>query len=159
MSSLTWLHVVTVLIAAGLAAIAIRAPRPLAMRGGAVALAGLLMAAGYAGYAELLGQPKPAGFEWIERNASEATVIASELREGEAIYLWLRLDGEAEPRAYALPWSEQMARQLHRARADAEQRGTGVRIRSPFRNDMQDSEKVFYAEPQPRLPPKMAQAG
>lgn len=159
MNSLTWLHAVTVLLAAALAAIAIRAPHPLAMRGAAVALAGLLMVAGYAGYAELLGRPKPADFEWAARNVTEALVIASEMREDEAIYLWLRLDGEAEPRAYMLPWSEQAARQLQRARTEAEGRGTGVRIRGPFRTNLENGEKMFYAEPQPSLPPKMAQAG
>lgn len=159
MNSLTWLHAIVVLIAAGLAAIAIRAPRPLMLRSAAVILAGSLMAAAYAGYSELLGRPKPANFEWAARNVTEALVIAAEMRENEAIYLWLRLDGETEPRAYALPWSEQAARQLHRARADAEQRGTGVRIRGPFRTNLRDGEKMFYAEPQPALPPKMAQAG
>lgn len=158
MNSLTWLHAVTVLLAAGLAAVAIRSPRSLTLRSGAVVLAGLLMAAGYAGYAELLGRPKPAGFEWAERNVAEADVIAAQLREGEAIYLWLRLQGDAEPRAYALPWSMQVARQLHRAQSAAERRGTGVRMRGPFRQSREEGERMFYVAPQPPLPPKMANA-
>ncbi len=159
MESLTYLHAVTVLIGAGLAAIAIRAPRPMLMRVGAIVLAGFLMVSAYAGYAELLGRPKPTNFEWAARNVSEAVVLAAEMREGEAIYLWLQLDENPEPRAYTLPWSLQAARQLHRARAQAEQRGTAVRVRGPFLEGHLDGERMFYADPQQPLPPKMARIG
>ncbi len=155
MDSLIYLYGAIVLIAAALAAIAIRAPRPLALRAGAIVLAGALMATGYAGFAELLGRPKPADLEWAARNISEVTVLASEMREGEAIYLWLQLDDLREPRAYALPWSMAAARQLHRARGEAEEAGTTVRMRTPFRDPDEGGERMFYAAPQPPLPPKL----
>lgn len=155
MDSLTYLFTATVVAAALLGAIAIRAPRHLAMRAGAVVLAGILMATAYASYAELMGRPKPASLEWAARNATEATVVASDLRDGEAIYLWLQLDGTPAPRAYVLPWSLKAARQLHEAQGQAEEQGTGVRMRKPFRDSEDGGERMFYAEPQEPLPPKL----
>lgn len=158
MGSLIYLYGVLVVVAAALAAIAIRSPRPLAMRAGAVMLAGALMATGYAGFTELLGRPKPADLEWAARNASEATVLAAEMREGEAIYLWLQLEDIAEPRAYALPWSTEAARQLHEAQGRAENTGTEVLMRNPFTDADEGGERMFYAAPQPALPPKLARS-
>ncbi len=40
---------------------------------------------------------------------AEATVIAASVREEEAIFLWLQIDGVDEPRAYTLPWSRRAA--------------------------------------------------
>lgn len=155
MDSLTYLYGAIVLVAAALAAIAIRAPRTLGLRAGAVVLAAALMATGYAGFAELLGRPKPADLEWVARNTPEATVLAADMREGEAIYLWLQLDDIREPRAYVLPWSMAAARQLHRARGKADEAGTTVRMRGPFRQADEGGERMFYAAPQPPLPPKL----
>ena len=156
MDSLIYLYGVIVVVGAALAAIAIRAPHPLALRTGAVVLAGALMATGYAGFAELLGRPKPATLEWAARNTSEATVLAADMREGEAIYLWLQLEDISEPRAYVLPWSMAAARQLHEAQGKAEETGTEVRMRGPFRDSDEGGERMFYAAPQPALPPKLA---
>lgn len=158
MDSLIYLYGAIVLVAAALAAIAIRAPRPLPLRAGAVVLAGALMAIGYAGFAELLGRPKPTNLEWAARNVSEATVVAAEMHEGEAIYLWLRLDEIPEPRAYVLPWSMAAARQLHQAQGRAEEAGTEVRMRGPFTDADLGGERMFYAAPQPPLPPKLIHA-
>ncbi len=36
----------------------------------------------------------------------------------------------------------------------AEARGTAVRIRRPFESDPDPNETLFYAAPQPALPPK-----
>jgi hypothetical protein len=156
MDSLIYLYSAIVLVAAALAAIAIRSPAPLALRAGAVVLAGALMATGYAGFAELLGRPKPASLEWAARNTPEATVLAAEMREGEAIYLWLQIEDFREPRAYVLPWSLAAAQQLHQARGRADEAGTAVRMRGPFRDADEGGERMFYAAPQPPLPPKLA---
>lgn len=155
MHSLTYLHLVAVVIAAGLAAIAIRAPRPLAMRAGAVLLAGLLMATGYAGFAELLGKPKPVTLEWATAQTDDAVVLAADLREGEAIFLWLKADGEDEPLAYRLPWSMQAAQQFRRASAEAERKRGEVRIRGQLRDQLEEQEQMFYVPPPQPLPPKL----
>ncbi len=158
MDSLTYLYAAAVLVAAALAAIAIRAPHKLWLRAGAVMLSGILMATAYAGFAELLGRPKPTNLEWAARNVPEATVLAADMREGEAIYLWLQMDHIPEPRAYVLPWSIEAAKQLHRAQGEADENGTGVRIRGPFIDGDEGGEQMFYAEPQRQLPPKLVHA-
>ncbi len=78
------------------------------------------------------------------------------MQEGKAIYLWLALEGTAEPRAYVLPWSEKLARQLHGARRSAEASGTRVKMRLPFENSLDRSDQVFYAAPQSPPPEKQA---
>lgn len=153
MDSLDFVYTAAVLAAAGLAGIAIRAPQALWLRAGAVLLSGVLMVTAYAAFVELLGRPKPANLEWALHNTGEATVVAADMREGEAIYLWLRMDGADAPRAYALPWSMEAARQLHEAQGRAGRNGTEVRMRGPFRGE-EGGERMFYATPQQSLPPK-----
>ncbi len=110
----------------------------------------------YMGYADLLSRPKPASIEWWHRDASEATVVGSQLREGEAIFLWIELMEADEPRAYRLPWEKELAKQLYGAQREAEANGTKVKMRSPFRKRTDTQEALFYAQPQPPLPPKNA---
>lgn len=156
MDSLIYLFVVGVLLAAALAAIGIWAPRKLWVKLTAVALTGLLSASAYASYADLLSKPKPVSLEWAQRHVAEATVLAATMRENEAIYLWLALEGVSSPRAYALPWSRQAAEQLQRAMREAEANGAGVRMQAPFETDREPTEMVFHAAPQPAMPPKQA---
>ncbi|MCH6546587.1 MAG: DNA ligase [Deltaproteobacteria bacterium] len=85
---------------------------------------------------------------------AEATVIGSQMVEGQAIYVWLGIEGVAEPRAYALPWDEKVARQLHGARRNAEASGTRVKMRNPFEQSNDKRERIFYAAPQPPPPEK-----
>jgi hypothetical protein len=158
MDSLIYLYAAIVLVGTGLAAIAIRGRHALWLRSGAIVLAAMLMAVSYAGFAELLGRPKPTDLEWTMRNAEDAAVLAADMREGEAIYLWLRLDGVGEPRAYQLPWSMELAKQLYEAQGRAEQEGTQVRMRGPFTDSDEGGERMFYAEPVKPLPPKLVQA-
>ena len=70
------------------------------------------------------------------------------------IFLWLQLDGIEEPRSYVLPWSRELAQQLQDALQEAEERESGVRMRLPFEQSLDDREPRFYALPQPALPPK-----
>jgi hypothetical protein len=81
-------------------------------------------------------------------------VLAGTIEEGERIYVWLQLDGTAEPRAYALPWDREQARELQEALRSAENDGTGVRMRLPFEPSVDPERPKFYALPQPPLPPK-----
>ena len=75
------------------------------------------------------------------------------MKENEAIYLWLQLPEVEEPRSYELPWSEETAKQLHKAQQDAEQTGTEVKMKKPFEKTMDTEDPVFYAAPQ--APPPM----
>lgn len=154
MSNLPFLFALAAVLAAMLASIAIWAPRALPVRAGAVICAVLFMPLAYAGLNDLLSRPKPVAMEWWLSEAEEATVLGSQMREGESLYLWLQLPAEAEPRAYRLPWSQQMAQQLQQAIEQAERNGTEARMRLPFEPTLDGREPKFYATPQPAMPPK-----
>lgn len=146
-------------LAATLASIAIWAPRALRVKVAALALAALFVPLAYASVVELLSRPKPLDLEWIRTAGADTKVLGADLREGERIYLWLRVPGVDEPRAYALPWDQKLAEQLHRAQHEASEQGTEVRARNLFRKAPKGEEKpVFYARPQEALPPKQAPA-
>lgn len=144
-----------------LAAIAVLAPRRLLVRAGAVAAASFLLGAGYLGFADLLSRPKPARLAWAEHATEEATLLGSSFDEGKAIYLWLKLPGIDEPRAYSLPWDPAQAESIEQARREAAQNGRAgvVRMRQPFGRALGDAVEVetFYAPAQPAPPPKSAQ--
>jgi hypothetical protein len=148
--------VVFIAIAAILANIGIWAPRRTWVRVCAVAMAALFIPAAYASVADLLSRPKPVSIEWMHRNAREATVLGSRISDGKAIYLWLQLPGEMQPRAYVLPYSEQTARQLFEAQAEAKQKGTETKMKRPFgrRQARETADEQFFAPPQPPLPLK-----
>ncbi len=143
-----------VALVTGLVLMANATSRPLWLRISALASAAALMTVGYAGFSDLLGRPKPTSLEWAQRNIEEATVLASNLQEDKAIYLWLQLDGADGPMAYLLPWSKQAARQLRKAEREAKARGTRVRVKRPFTPDRKTPEPQFHAEAQTALPAK-----
>lgn len=154
MSLITPIFAATVLLAALLATIALWSPRRVLPKLGALALSLLLLPTAYAAYAGLLSKPKPVQLEWWLASAEEATVLASSIREGEGIYLWLQLTGVGEPRSYVLPWDQQMAQELQDAMRDAERNDSGLAMRLPFEPSLDDREPKFYALPQPAMPPK-----
>ena len=155
MDYLMYLFTAVVLIAATLVGITVWARRAVWIKVSALVLAALLMATAYVGLVELLGKPKPVALEWAMQFVPEATVLGVSMREGESIYLWLQFDGGSEPRAYVLQWRMEIAKQLHQAMQRAETNGTAVRMRRPFESDHNPNEPLFYAEPQPALPPKV----
>ena len=157
MDHLMYLFVAVVVIASALTTIAVWAPRAVWIKIVALAIAALLMPTAYAGLVQLLGKPKPVTLEWA--TVPEATVLAATMVEGEAIYLWLQFDEVPEPRAYVLPWSTERARQLDQATRQAGSEGTAVRMRRLFEPDPDANEPLFYAKPQPALPPKSAITG
>jgi hypothetical protein len=154
MTELTYLFATLAVLTGVMTSISIWAPRRLRLKLGALGAAALVLAAAYAGFLHLLSLPKPIGLEWWHARAERATVLASALREGEGIYLWLQLSDAPEPRAYLLPWSRDLAEQLQAARREAEQNQTQLQMRLPFEPSLDDREPKFYAMPQPALPPK-----
>jgi hypothetical protein len=121
-------------------------------RTASAALFVVLVAVVYAGSAELLGRPKPMRLEW--RDAQHAQVLGASMRENEAIYVWLQVEGQSEPRAYRLPWSIQAAQQLQTAMQEGEANGTGVQMTMTGDNGLDQREPKFYATPQAALPDK-----
>ena len=141
-------------IAGVLATLSIWSPRKLSVKIIALALAVLVLPAAYASFTELLSRPKPLHLEWAQRALSEATVLSAMLHEGDHIYLWLALPDLEQPRAYALPWDEELAKQLHQAQQQAEGEGSKVRMRQPFDHRLDSDEPLFYAPAQAPPPAK-----
>lgn len=154
MDYLMYLYGAAVIVAAALASIAVWAPRSLWLKLSALALSALMMATAYTGLVHLLGRPKPANLEWALATVPDATVLGATMRENEVIYLWLKFEDHPEPQAYALPWNLEKAKELQKAMRQAQGSGTKVRIRKPFERSLDRNEPMFYAEPQPALPPK-----
>ena len=159
MDQLIYFYAAVVIIAAGLAGIAIWAPRSPWVKASALVLAAALMATAYASLAELLGKPKPVSFEWAMAAAPEAEILGASLHEGEAIYVWLRFPGVPMPRAYVLPWRLQTAQELQQAMRQADVNGTTARMRRPLDSHQDPDEAQFYSAPQPPLPPKSHDSG
>jgi len=145
------------LLAAILAHIAIWSPRNLWVKVGALATTVAFMPIAYASLSTMLSRPKPIELEWSRHQLAEAAVLGARLEEGKAIYVWLGMDGVDEPRAYVLPWSQELAKQLHGAQRTAEQSGTQVLMRKPFENSLDESDQLFYAAPVP--PPQEKEEG
>jgi hypothetical protein len=158
MSQVLYLFAVSLGLATALAAICIWSPRALWIKVGALSIAVLFLPATYVSVVDLLSRPKPIALEWKRADLAEAKVIGAELREGEAIYLWLRTPGVEEPRSYVLPWNQKLAEQLHGAQREANARGTAVRARGLFATGQDRQQPMFYAMPQPARPPKEAPA-
>ena len=159
MKELFLLFAASTSLAAFLAFISVWSHRRLWAKVSAVLATALFIPTVYLSYADLLSRPKPVSFEWWQSDASEATVVGSKLREGEAIYLWIELPEVDEPRAYRLPWQQELAKQLFGAQREAEANGTKVQMRMPFKERVDEQEPLFYAQPQPPLPPKHADQG
>lgn len=123
---------------------------------GALAVAALFLPTSYFAMVSLLSRPKPIVLEWTPPKADETTVIAAQMREDVAIYLWIQRPDSSEPRSYVLPWDEQLARQLHEAQRAAEEDGGTVQVRlPPMLKNLDPAERMFYATPPPALPPKV----
>jgi hypothetical protein len=151
----------TAAIAAFLASVALRAPRRVGVKVLCiVGLAGFLPLT-MAGFADLLGRPKPVALLQDIVAWPEATVIAATMEEGEKIWLWVAFEPSAEPRAFSLPWDLELAKQLRKAQADGERQGSNVKMRLTRLKDKPENraEPVFHAPPPPPLPAKTAEAG
>lgn len=155
---LNWIFVVIVVLATGLALLAVRGNLSIRSRAGALVLSALLMVSGYTGLTELMSRPKPVSLEWVRGQDGPLKVAASHLRENEAIYLWVIFKGESEPRAYRLPWNLEMAKQLREAQRRAAGRKSDVMMKSLTARTPNPSDRVFYAPPRPAPPPKIAEA-
>jgi hypothetical protein len=159
MTELTQLFAVIAVLTGVITSFSVWAPRRLWLKAAAFSAALLFLPAAYVGLSRLLSMPKPAQLEWWQGHAAEATVLASSLREDEAIYLWLQLGDLPEPRAYALPWNRDLAEQLQAAQREAAENQSQVQMRQPFEPSQDDREPKFYAMPQPALPPKDVDPG
>ena len=98
MNQVLYLFVVALGLATALAAICIWSPRAVWIKVGALVITALFLPATYVSVVELLSRPKPIALERKHADFAEARVLGADLREGEAIYLWLRIPEVEEPR-------------------------------------------------------------
>ena len=132
MDVLFYIFAATIVTAASLGIIAIWSRRSTWIRAAAVGVLALFIPLAYIQALGMLSKPKPMGFEWFDRNVNQAAVLSVSLKEGEAIYLWLRLEGSIEPRFYVLPWHQRLAEKLQETmEAAVRQRGIVV-VDNPF---------------------------
>ncbi|MFX4222134.1 MAG: hypothetical protein ACMVO3_14800 [Thalassobaculum sp.] len=134
MDNLIWVFAFSTAVAAALASLAIWAPRLPWARIAAVVAATALIPISYIQFVEFLSRPKPQSMEWMQRNVDAAEVLGVSLAEGEAIYMWLRLNGELEPRYYKFPWNLRLAEQLEEDIDTAMQEQGKLVLRNPFEN-------------------------
>ena len=82
-------------------------------------------------------------------SVDEAQILTSSAKEGEAIFIWLEIEGVSAPRAYQLPWSRELAVKLQGAAENNRENGTGVRVRSPLDGEFIENEEnpAFYSPP------------
>ena len=132
MELLIYLFSAAVLIAATLASIAIWAPRVTYTRFAALVVALLFIPLGYVQLIEMLSKPKPVSHEWYDNDVDKAEILGVSLEEGQAIYLWLRLDGAVMPRYYVMPWAQSTAEELEDAVEEAARKNGTIILRQPF---------------------------
>ena len=85
--------------------------------------------------------------------AQPSEVLAHHLRQDEAIFVWVRRDLVDDPISYALPWSEQTARELHEAGQQAEEGGGTVQLNLPRGDDTTEGGELSVGWNPPAPPP------
>lgn len=153
LNTLQWFAICLSLVGI-LALIAILSPAKRRYKCIALLSTGLFLPLGYLVANDLLSRPKPLQIEVLKQHLDKSVVTASVMQEGEAIYLWLQMANINEPRAYHLPWDENLAKELHEAQRNAEESGTDVEM-SMVEGDAAYSEKpMFQAKAAIPPPPK-----
>ena len=132
MDIIYYLFAVAIFSIAALAAIAIWAPRKTWVRVSAVCITVLFVPLIYIELMGLLSKPKPMAYEWWESQVKKAEVLGVSLHEGEAIYMWLRLDGSVQPRYYVLPWRQKLAEKLEDHMEAAVKSNPALIVSKPF---------------------------
>lgn len=154
LSTLHWYFLALTLIGS-LASVAIAAPDRLRWKVLALGLTTLFLPVSYLAANDLLSRPKPLQQELLQGQLNKAVVLSSLVREKEDIYIWLKMEGVDEPRAYRLPWNESTAIALHRAQSESEEQGVEMTMEIPEGETLDNSEPVFQVKAPPALPPKI----
>lgn len=124
--------------------------RPVAVIGAIAAIPLLVLAA-----ADELGFHRPVNM--VIRFDGEVTVLAHKAIPNKAVYLYLDVPGQEEPRAVVLPWNDNTAKQLQDLE-DAARSDKKGRAKMRFSSSLERREPPqFYPMPQEALPPKQVQ--
>lgn len=160
MDAIYYLFAAALMVFAFQATIAIWSPRNIWLRVAAVAAVAVFMPLAYVTLTVLLSRPKPVDFAWFERHADKASVLGVSLDEGNAIYLWLHVEGHAIPGYYVLPWRQSQAEQLEDTLHAAVQSRAQVVLKKPFaKKSLQEkgslSIEIIPPATQPLKPPQV----
>lgn len=93
-----------------------------------------------------LGYAKP---HWLYYNLPSMEVLGVVMQEGKSIYVWGVIQGEEEPVAIMLPWSEGMAKEVQTEGDTAGKEGTPLVFGPNSEGDIK-----FYPKPIEALPLK-----
>ena len=156
MTITTHWFVIAATLAGLLATIAIWSPRSVKLKVAALLCATLFLPLGYISLNDILSRPKPMSLESAHKQLEEVKIVSALMKEDVGIYLWLQIPEITEPRSYKLPWSEDAAKQLHKAQQEAESNGTEVKMKKPFEKNIDNRDAIFYAAPQAAPPAKSA---
>ena len=140
-------------LAGVLGSISIWTPRKVWLKCAALCTLSFFLPVAYFTMTDLLSRPKPADLEWLHRQADQAQVLGTRMKEGEAIYVWLQMEGVKEPRAYVLPWDQQLARQMHGAKREAESEGRPLMMGKPEHRSSRDGLHTFAVPLDAGAPP------
>lgn len=155
MHALLYVFAATIGVVALLAIIAIWAPRKPVVRFSALAATILVIPLGYLQLTEMLSRPKPVEFEWFRKDVEQAQLLGVSLDEGRAIYMWLRIDQEIEPRYYVMPWKQQTAEKLEDLIDNALRHNSTIILKKPFIREFMDDMGDLNANiVPPPLPPQ-----
>jgi len=155
MNLLLLFFVAAIAVAALLATLAIWAPRRPLVRFIALAVTVLFIPIAYLQFTEMLARPKPIAFEWFRRNVEQAQLLGASLDEGRAIYLWLRVDQDVEPRFYVMPWRQEVAEKLEDMIDNSLRNNSTIVLKKPFiRKFMEDMGDLNANIVPPPLPPQ-----
>lgn len=120
----------------------------------------LLVPTSFFAYLSLLSNPKPANFEFFERN-DKVLLLSAHWKEEVAIWLWVLLPDTDKPRYYVIPWDKKIAEELQKYLEKAKNNGdsnNGVEIENLFRNPLNNSPESnsieLHPAPQPKMPEK-----
>jgi hypothetical protein len=153
LTTLQWFFL-AVLLAGLLGLMAIAAPEKRFWKVIALGLTALFLPMSYLAASDLLSRPKPLQQELLQAQLDESVVLSSVIKDGEDIFIWLKIPGVQEPRAYSLPWNEETAVQLHQAQSEAEEQGVEMTMSMPEGETLDTTEPVFKVNAPPPLPPK-----
>lgn len=148
-------YLLYVLIGCVLALLAIWSRRRLVVRLAAVGMLLILMLTNYSALLDLLGKPLPFRYAGVEELTGDAIVLAASIDEGIAIYLWLRVPDQRQPRYYRIAWNHDAALSLKKALDRSYRDNSTVMMNPNFETSLEvGKEPLFYILPPERLPLK-----
>ena len=155
MENLPILYLLHISLTGLLVVIAIWSRRAIGPRIASVVVLFALVLIGYFYLLNLLGRPQPIEHASFEGSEQDATVLATSIDEGKAIYLWLRIPGINQPRYYRMNWDHEVATSLKRAIDQSLRDNTSIQLNLEYETSLENRQMPkFYNLPQPRLPMK-----